>query len=205
MTEATIYSQVVTIAQVRIHYLEAGPADRPAVLFLHGASFSAQTWQELGSLALLAGQGYRVVAVDLPGFGRSEPTRFSQPEAFLVELMATLKLHRPVLVSPSMSGGYSLPLVARQPDLLSGFVPVAPVGIAQYEQALLGNPLPTLAIWGSNDRIVPLEQARRLCRLMPNARLAVLEEAGHACYMRATAEFHQHLLAFVAGCHADRI
>lgn len=48
------------------------------------------------------------------------------------------------------------------------------------------------------------EQARRLCRLMPNARLVVLEEAGHACYMRATAEFHRHLLAFVAGCQAER-
>jgi pimeloyl-ACP methyl ester carboxylesterase len=102
-----------------------------------------------------------------------------------------------------MSGGYSLPLVARQPDQLSGFVPVAPVGIAQYEQELQGNSLPTLAIWGSNDRIVPVEQAERLCRLMPNARLVVLEEAGHACYLRATAEFHQHLLQFVAGCHTS--
>lgn len=57
----------------------------------------------------------------------------------------------------------------------------------------------------AQEFVVAEEQARRLCRMMPNARLVVLEEAGHACYMRATAEFHQHLLAFVAGSHAERI
>jgi len=42
-------------------------------------------------------------------------------------------LKRPVLVSPSMSGGYSIPLMRTQVSVpadktfLSGFVPVAPV------------------------------------------------------------------------------
>jgi hypothetical protein len=37
-----ITSQYVTARQIRIHYLEAGASDWPAVLFLYGASFSAQ-------------------------------------------------------------------------------------------------------------------------------------------------------------------
>ena len=116
------------------------------------------------------------------------------------ELMEQLTLGRPVLVSPSMSGGYSLPLVARHPDKLCGFVAVAPVRISRYEPELVGNQLPTLALWGSDDRIVPLEQAERLVRALPNARLVVLEDAGHACYLQATAEFHRHLIQFVAAC-----
>lgn len=36
------------------------------VLLLHGAKYSAQTWLDLGTLSLLAGEGYRVAAVDLP-------------------------------------------------------------------------------------------------------------------------------------------
>ena len=36
------------------------------VLLLHGAKYSAQTWQDLGTLSLLAGEGYRVAAVNLP-------------------------------------------------------------------------------------------------------------------------------------------
>ena len=108
---AEIESTYTTIAGGRIHYLAAGPADAPAVLFLHGASFSAQTWLELGTLVLLAEQGYRAVAVDLPGYGQSAQVE-SQPVDFMLDLLGDLNLARPALVSPSMSGQYSLPLVA---------------------------------------------------------------------------------------------
>ncbi len=197
---SNIASQYATVQQIRIHYLEAGDSSRPAVLLLHGASFSAQTWQDLGTLALLAGQGYRAVAIDLPGFGQSEPGSLDHPEAFLAGLMEELTIDRPVLVSPSMSGNFSLPLVARHPEKLCGLVAVAPVSIARYESELAGNQLPVLAVWGSDDRLVPLEQAERLVRALPKAHLVVLENAGHACYLQATAEFHQHLAQFVAAC-----
>ena len=200
--ETPIASNFVTIQQGRIHYLEGEPPDAPAILFLHGASFSAQTWQDLGTLTLLAEQGYRAVAVDLPGFGQSG--RISgQPQDFLIELMECLNFSRPVLVSPSMSGHFSLPLVVQHPEKLSGFVAVAPVGIPSFEQQLKGIELPTLAIWGSNDQIVLVTQAERLCHLMLNAHKVILENAGHACYMRATVEFHQHLLKFVEHCHRN--
>lgn len=200
--ETPITSNVATIQQGHIHYLETGLPDAPAVLFLHGASFSAQTWQDLGTLALLAQQGYRAVAIDLPSFGQSGQIS-GQPQDFLIELMAHLNLGRPVLVSPSMSGHYSLPLVVRHPEKLSGFVAVAPVGIPSLEQQLKGIELPTLAIWGSNDQVVLVTHAERLCHWMPNASKVILENAGHACYMRATAEFHQHLLKFVERCHTE--
>ena len=201
--ETPIQSKFVTIQQGRIHYLEAGPPGAPSVLFLHGASFSAQTWQDLGTLALLAQNGYWAVAVDLPSFGQSGRVS-GQPQDFLLELMERLSLTQPVLVSPSMSGGYSLPLVAQQPEKLKGFVAVAPVGIPSFERQLKGIELPTLAIWGSNDQIVPVTQAERLCHLLPNAQKVILENAGHACYMRATDDFHQHLIQFVESCHRSK-
>jgi abhydrolase domain-containing protein 14 len=116
--------------------------------------------------------------------------------------MEQLTLDRPVLVSPSMSGGYSMPLVAWHPEKLRGLVAVVPIGIARYEPELAGNQLPALALWGSDDRIVPLEQAERLVRALPNTCLVVLENAGHACCLQATAEFHKHLTQFVAACYA---
>ncbi|NES19171.1 MAG: alpha/beta hydrolase, partial [Symploca sp. SIO3E6] len=51
--------------------------------------------------------------------------------------------------------------------------------------------------WGSNDRLIPVAQADLLLKLMPNAQKVVLENAGHACYMRATDKFHEHLIKFV--------
>jgi abhydrolase domain-containing protein 14 len=84
-----------------------------------------------------------------------------------------------------MSGNYSLPFIAKHSDRLGGFVAVAPVGVPQMLQQLQGIALPTLAIWGSDDRIIPLEQAQLLEQFMSNVQTVILEQAGHACYMKA--------------------
>jgi pimeloyl-ACP methyl ester carboxylesterase len=139
-------------------------------------------------------------AVDLPGYGESEEMSGNR-ESFLLELLESLSFVKPVIVSPSMSGRYSLPLVVNHSDKLSGFVAVAPVGIVSFEAQLPGAAVPTLAIWGSNDSIVPVAQAERLCKVMPHAERVILNEAGHASYMRATDEFHRHLLKFVERCY----
>ena len=196
MMHTKIKSQYLTIQGANIHYLEVGVTTAKTVLFLHGASFSSLTWQEIGSLQLLAEKGYRGIAVDLPGYGSSQKFSGSTTE-FLLELIEQLNLKLPILVSPSMSGNYSLPFVANYTDKLGGFVPIAPVSILQFEQQLKGIRLPTLVIWGSNDRLIPIAQADLLLKLMPNAQKVILEKAGHACYMRATDEFHEHLIKFV--------
>lgn len=196
---ADINSKFVKIQGANIHYLETGETTALVVLLLHGASFSAQTWQDIGTLKLLAEKGYRSVALDLPGYGSSERIS-SSPVEFLLELIEVLKLGKPILVSPSMSGGYSLPFVVKYSEKLRGFVPVAPVGILNFSEQLQGIKLPTLAIWGSNDRIVPVEQADELLKLMPNAQKVILTNAGHACYMRSTDEFHEHLIEFIDRC-----
>ena len=192
----TISSQYVNLENARIHYLESGPRNSVNVLFLHGASFSAQTWEDIGSLELLAKQGYRAIAVDIPGYGRSQRISVSS-FGFLLELLNILNLKMPILVSPSMSGGYSLPFVINHGDKLSGLVAISPVGIERFQKELAGIKLPTLAIWGSNDRIVSIDQADLLVKLMPNSEKVILDNVGHACYMRATEEFHQHLLKFL--------
>ena len=194
--DKNITSQYVNLENSRIHYLEAGEKNSNCVLFLHGASFSAQTWEEIGTLQLLASRGYRGVAVDIPGYGRSQRISVS-PQGFLLELLELLQLDRPVIVSPSMSGNYSLPFVIERGDILSGLVAVAPVGIKRYREELTGVELPTLVVWGSNDRIVTPDIADLLLELMPNAKKVVLVNAGHACYMKATDEFHKHLIQFL--------
>ena len=197
--DTNITSKFADLKDVKIHYLEAGENNDKSVLFLHGASFSAQTWQEIGTLKFIAEQEYRAVAVDLPGYGKSA-RRSSSNSKFILEIMAVLDLNKPVLVSPSMSGNYSLPFIAEKSDRLSGFVPIAPVGISFFTQQVEAIALPTLIFWGSNDNIVPIEQADELLKVLPNAEKIVLEKAGHACYMRATKEFHEHLIKFVKRC-----
>ena len=55
----------------KLHYLEAGEPGRTTMLLLHGARFSSDTWRKLGTIDKLTDAGYYVVALDLPGFGRS--------------------------------------------------------------------------------------------------------------------------------------
>ena len=43
-----------------------------AVLFLHGAAYTSQTWVANGILASVAEAGHRSVAIDLPGSGTSD-------------------------------------------------------------------------------------------------------------------------------------
>jgi abhydrolase domain-containing protein 14 len=187
----------ITVRQRSVHTVESpgGDRSRPVLLLLHGASFTAQTWVNLGTLDYAAARGYRAIALDLPRYGSSAAFPGS-PLEFMVEIMDALEIHLPVVVSPSMSGNYSLPLVAEAGDRLTGWVPVAPVKISQYQRQLQGNPVPTLAIWGSNDRIVSPRMADLLVQLMPNADRVILKDAGHACYMREPTLFHDHVIAF---------
>jgi len=53
----------------------------------------------------MAQKGYRAVAIDLPGFGESAAS--DDAARFLIKLMAELKLVKPIIVSPSMSGQFT--------------------------------------------------------------------------------------------------
>ena len=103
-----------------------------------------------------------------------------------------------VIVSPSMSGGFSLPFVARQPDRVAGYVPIAPVGINTYRTALERVDVPTLVVWGENDHVVPVSQASVLAEAL-NGKTLILAGASHPCYLDRPDEFHRAVLAFVEG------
>jgi len=189
-----VVSKELRFNGARIHYLEAG--EGPPVLLLHGQRFSAETWRELGTLELLARQGYRAVALDLPGYGGSEPS-VEPPERFLASVLPLLADSPIAVVSPSMSGRFSFPLLVRRPGFVAGFVAVAPVGIQENLASVRGMDLPALLIWGENDKVVPLRAARALGEALPNSRQVVLKGAGHPSYLDATADFHRELLLFL--------
>jgi 4,5:9,10-diseco-3-hydroxy-5,9,17-trioxoandrosta-1(10),2-diene-4-oate hydrolase len=56
--------------------------------------------------------------------------------------------------------------------------------------------LPTLAIWGAEDRTVPTRDAETLRALRADARLEIYEQCGHHPYLEATERFNEMLLAF---------
>jgi len=194
-----ITSQFITLADKQVHYLAAGLQSDQAVLLLHGASFSSETWRQVGTLEALASAGYHAVAVDLPGFGRSEPASAS-PELWLGELLEHLKIQLPVLLAASMSGRYAMPFITSQPERSAGFVAVAPVGIPSYREHLHEITVPVLAEWGEHDRTVPLSNAELLVKSVKRGQLVMIPNGSHAPYMSDPALFNQELIRFVGLC-----
>ena len=103
------------IDKLSIYYRRVSPkVPKGDVLLLHGAMFSSETWKKTGTLKFLGDEGYVAVAVDLPGKGKSPPQPLATDEArvgLIVEIMNHFGLNKPVVVSPSMSGSYSIPLL----------------------------------------------------------------------------------------------
>src|SRR3954470_15410157 len=65
-----IRSRVIdNINGLSMHVLEAGEADRPCVLLLHGFPELAYSWRKI--MLPLAGAGFHVVAPDQRGYGRT--------------------------------------------------------------------------------------------------------------------------------------
>jgi pimeloyl-ACP methyl ester carboxylesterase len=197
-----IASQFATAAGKQVHYLAAGPQNDQAVLLLHGASFSSETWRQIGTLEALASAGYHAIAVDLPGFGKSQPASLS-PEAWLGELLDQLGLQSPILLAASMSGGYALPFITSQPERIAGFVAVAPVGIPNYRERLYLVRAPVLAVWGQNDRTVPVSDAELLVKSVKRGQLVMIPDGSHAPYMSNPGLFNQELIRFVELCTQD--
>jgi pimeloyl-ACP methyl ester carboxylesterase len=106
---------------LRLHHLDEGPADAPVTwLCLHGNPAWSYLYRRMIPAFLAA--GHRVVAPDLPGFGRSDKPldesqhRFSWHRLVLLELVEALDLQRVNLVVQDWGGliGLTLPMAAAQ-------------------------------------------------------------------------------------------
>jgi pimeloyl-ACP methyl ester carboxylesterase len=85
-----VHHKHATIDGVKIFYREAGPANAPVVLLLHGFPTSSHMFRNL--IPLLA-SGYRVIAPDYPGFGHSDMpdrTKFAYTFAHYADIVDSL-------------------------------------------------------------------------------------------------------------------
>ena len=124
----------VTIDGIDVH-VQHGGRGRP-VLFVHGLGGASTSWQpHLEALA----ENRRVIAPDLPGFGRSAKPEAAFTPAFfvdvLVDLLDQLGVDETDLVASSMGGQVAIELALRHPDRVRRAVAIAPAGVppARFE------------------------------------------------------------------------
>ncbi len=119
-------------SQVRLTYFEWRPqgaehAAAPTVLLVHATGFHARCWDR--TVAALP-EGFRVVAVDMRGHGRSERLPPYQWRSFgrdLEELVEALDLQDAIGVGHSMGGHCVTHAAARLPHAFSRLLLVDPV------------------------------------------------------------------------------
>ena len=124
---------------LRMAYMDVKPAagvtpNGKTVLLMHGKNFGSDYWG--GTMAALAAQGYRVIAPDQIGFGRSSKPEMRYSFAFLtdntVRLMDHLKIDRVSVVANSMGGMVGVHFALRHPARVRALVLENPLGLEDY-------------------------------------------------------------------------
>ena len=85
MSAATITEHTCRTARHTTHYLQAGPQDGPLLIFTHGWPELAISWRR--QLECFAALGFRAVAPDMRGYGRSSVP--ADPTAYTMEAIST--------------------------------------------------------------------------------------------------------------------
>ncbi|KAL8562975.1 hypothetical protein ACOMHN_004667 [Nucella lapillus] len=177
------------------------------VLLLHGRAFTSKNWEDIGTLQRLASWGYQAVGVDLPGYGKSESVSLgdTSTSSFLLALVEKVG-KKPVIVSPSMSGGFALPYLFEQPQeschRAAAYIPVAPVMTESFQDKYPDSQIRTLVVYGSKDKTMGFTSRDHL-KALPRSTIAVIPEAGHACYLDQPHIFHNLLYDFLGKVSAE--
>lgn len=108
---------------VTIHVADAGPADGPVVMLVHGFPQNWWEWHEL--VGPLAADGYRVLCPDLRGAGWSSAPRSSYYKNDMADDLAAvldrLGVATVKLVAHDWGGPVAFIMMLRHPDKVAGF------------------------------------------------------------------------------------
>ena len=105
---------------LRLHYVDEGPRNAPVVLLMHGEPSWAYLYRKM--VAGLVARGYRVVAPDLIGFGRSDKPAartdytYERHVAWMSDWLTSVDLKDVTLFCQDWGGLIGLRLVAAFPE-----------------------------------------------------------------------------------------
>jgi pimeloyl-ACP methyl ester carboxylesterase len=122
----------VSVDGVEVAFSDVGVGE-PTLLLIHGLGSYMPVWER--NLDALSAH-HRVVAIDLPGYGKSEKANFDYSMAFYARtvegVIDALGLKRVVLVGHSMGGQIALTHALRYPGRAERLVLVDPAGFERF-------------------------------------------------------------------------
>jgi pimeloyl-ACP methyl ester carboxylesterase len=101
------HSCFIDVEGVRVHYQEAGDSKAPALVLIHGFASSTLVWSKV--FLKLADAGYRVIALDMLGYGYSAKPRNGEytiagQAKLLMRLLDALSIPRAIIIGSSYGG-----------------------------------------------------------------------------------------------------
>lgn len=138
----------------------------------------------------------------------ARPLRDALVATFLTNPMFTRKLLESFIADPVHATDARV-AIYRRPNSVAGTTPaigqwlpvlLAPGGATPSRDTASYRALkiPALVIWGDRDTITPLSQGKHLASLIPGARLAVLQGAGHIPQIEDPVGFNGTLVGFLS-------
>jgi pimeloyl-ACP methyl ester carboxylesterase len=139
--------QVLDVDGVETYVIDAGSG--PPVLLLHGFADTADGWCRV---VPRLERDHRVIAIDIPPFGRSHRPVLEEGETlidfyghFFPRLFEILEIDRATIMGHSFGGAIALSVALEQPQAVDRLCLIAPAGLGNrapwWWQALAGRPI----------------------------------------------------------------
>jgi pimeloyl-ACP methyl ester carboxylesterase len=206
------HSCFVDVDGVRVHYQEAGDEHAPAMILIHGFASSTLVWSKV--FLKLADAGYRVIALDMLGYGYSAKPRKGEytiagQAKLLMRLLDRLGIPRAIFVGSSYGGAVAATCALDYPDRVEKLILVGAVNnnrpLAFTLMRLFGSP-----VFG--DVVSPLLigsrrlQRRRMKRVYDRHSWALDERRVDARHLPLRAAgTHRAIIRTVRSWDAERI
>lgn len=115
-------SRMIQTRRWKLHYNEAGEGH--PIVMLHGSGPGATGWSNFAPNIAALSESYRVIAVDMPGWGRSDAVTPAERDhvAAALDLLDALEIEKAAFVGNSMGGGTSIQFAVRHPDRMSHLI-----------------------------------------------------------------------------------
>jgi pimeloyl-ACP methyl ester carboxylesterase len=115
--------RTVSTRTARVSCVDVAPENGPTIVLLHGISAS---WKWFAHLFPALSQRYRILAVDLPGFGGSSFSRhhltFDGLADSVVDVCDALDVDAPIVLGHSMGSMVATRVAVRHPDRLGSLI-----------------------------------------------------------------------------------
>ena len=141
--------------ELRLHYVDHGPRDGQIVIMMHGEPSWSFLYRHM--ISNVAAAGYRVLAPDLIGFGKSDkPTQtsdytYTRHVGWMSEWFEQMDVSDAVLFCQDWGGLLGLRLVAKYPERFAGVI-AANTGLPTGE----GTPSEAFLAWQKFSQTVPV-------------------------------------------------